>query len=143
MSSYTDFGTFRPDGSPEGDIRLQEIGDWLSIVAVFRWEGTTMDQTTDRLGGDPYIGIVRYDWIGPKKTAPEEVSTKEDLDEWASISLKYARENTDVGIWGVHQGSWVEDLKEDGTVKIRDVKGKYQDEDPQSLGETRIVQLTG
>ncbi|MFW9965264.1 MAG: hypothetical protein ACFFCX_16950, partial [Candidatus Sifarchaeia archaeon] len=91
---------------------------------------------------DPYIGVARYDWIGPKRTVPKEASTKEELDEWASISLQYARENTDVGIWGVHQGSWVEDLKEDGLVKIRDVKGAYKDEDPQSLGETRILQLT-
>ncbi|TET06651.1 MAG: hypothetical protein E3J86_14745 [Candidatus Thorarchaeota archaeon] len=44
-------------------------------------------------------------------------------------------------IWGVHEGSWVEDLKEDGTVMIRDAKGSYQDEDPQSLGETRTIQL--
>ncbi|MHA2027357.1 MAG: hypothetical protein ACW98U_15770 [Candidatus Thorarchaeota archaeon] len=43
MSSYTNHGSFRPEGTPEGSIRLQEIGDWLSVVAVFRWDGTTMD----------------------------------------------------------------------------------------------------
>ncbi|MBY8998363.1 MAG: hypothetical protein KGD60_11585 [Candidatus Thorarchaeota archaeon] len=141
MSGYTDHGSFRPDGSPEGEIRLQEIGNWLSIVVVFRWDGTTMDQTTDRLSGDPYSGVVRYDWIGPKASAPKEVSTADELDAWAGVSLKYARENTDVGIWGVHSGSWIEDFKEDGTVTIRDVKGSYQDEDPQSLGETRTMKL--
>jgi hypothetical protein len=141
MTGYTDHGNFRPDSSPEGLIKLQVIGNWFSIVVVFRWEGTTMDQTTDRLSGDPYEAEVRYDWIGPKESAPKKVSTKEELDAWAGISLKYARENTDFGIWGVHSGSWVEDLKEDGTVTIRDVKGAYQDEDPQSMGETRIVQL--
>jgi hypothetical protein len=93
------------------------------------------------LSGDPYSGVVRYDWIGPKSTAPQKVSTQEELDAWASISLKYARENTDVGIWGVHSGSWVEDLTEDGTVVIRDVKGSYQDEDPHSLGTSRTVKL--
>ncbi|MHA2151251.1 MAG: hypothetical protein ACXAAQ_04575 [Candidatus Thorarchaeota archaeon] len=139
MSGYQ--GSFSPDDSPKGDIRIQEIGKWISIVVVFRWEGSTTDQTTDRLSGDPYSGVVRYDWIGPKDSAPEKVSTSKELDEWASLNLKYARENTDVGLWGVHSGSWVEDLKEDGTVTIRDAKGAYQDEDPQSLGETRIMQL--
>jgi len=141
MTGYTSHGSYRPDGSPAGEIRLQEIGDWLSVVAVFRWEGTTMDQTTDRLSGDPYSSVVRYDWIGSKKSAPSKVSKPEELDTWASLKLKYARENTDVGIWGVHEGSWVEELKEDGTVTIRDAKGRYEDEDPQTLGETRTIQL--
>ncbi|MFW9793568.1 MAG: hypothetical protein ACFFEE_04650 [Candidatus Thorarchaeota archaeon] len=141
IAGYTDFGSFRPGGPPKGEIRLKEIDKWLSIVVVFRWDGTTMDQTTDRLRGDPYTGVVRYDWIGPTETAPSKVSTSDELDKWASVNLKYARENTDVGIWGVHQGSWVEDLKEDGTVTIRDVKGAYHDEDPQTLGDTRVVRL--
>ena len=141
MNGYTNHGSFNPEGSPDGSIRLQEIGDWLSIVVIFSWDGTTMDQTTDRLSGDPYSGVVRYDWIGPKDSAPKEVSTSEELDAWARISLKYARENTDVGIWGVHSGSWIEDLEEDGTVTIRDAKGSYQDEDPQTLGETRTIHL--
>ncbi|MHA1943938.1 MAG: hypothetical protein ACW96M_06045, partial [Candidatus Thorarchaeota archaeon] len=97
MKGYSDHGSFRPEGSPEGEIRLQEIGDWLSIVVVFRWDGTTMDQTTDRLSGDPYCGVVRYDWIGSKDSTPSAVSTPKELDEWASLNLKYARENTDVG----------------------------------------------
>lgn len=69
------------------------------------------------------------------------MSTSKELDEWASLNLKYARENTDVGLLGVHSGSWVEDIEEDGTVTIRDVKGSYQDEDPQSLGESRTVKI--
>ncbi|MCK5264803.1 MAG: hypothetical protein KAR03_04280 [Candidatus Thorarchaeota archaeon] len=141
VNGYTSHGSFRPEGSPEGNIELKEIGNWLSIVAVFRWDGTTMDQTTDRSSGDPYSCVVRYSWIGPKESTPNKVSTPEELDTWASVSLKYASENTDVGLWGVHQGSWVEDLKEDGTVTIRDAKGSYQDEAPQSLGESRTIQL--
>lgn len=37
VSSYTDHGSFRPESKPEGSLRLQEIGKWLSIVVVFRW----------------------------------------------------------------------------------------------------------
>ena len=61
LTSHTDLpwvndysGSFRPEGSPEGHIKSEEIGKWLSIVVVFRWEGTTMDQTSDWLSGDPY-----------------------------------------------------------------------------------------
>jgi hypothetical protein len=100
-----------------------------------------MDQTTDRAKGDPYSGIVRYDWIGLGKTAPSDVKSIKELDDWARLSVKYSRENVDVGVWGVHEGSWVESFREDGTVIIRDVKGRYQDEDPQSLGESRTLQL--
>ena len=63
MDDYTDHGSFRPDGEPENAPSFQEIGKWLVIVVIFRWEGTTMDQSTDRLSGDPYYGVVRYDWI--------------------------------------------------------------------------------
>jgi len=148
LTSHTDLpwvndysGSFRPDGSPYGQIKLEEIGKWLLIGVGFRWEGTTMDQTTDRLSGDPYSGVVQYSWIGPRETAPSDVSTAEELDEWASLSVKYVSENTDAGLWGVHEGSWVEELKEDGTVTIRDAKGRYQDEHPKSLGESRTIQL--
>ncbi len=141
LSDYTEYGSHRPDGSPEGAISFQEIGKWLCVVVVFRWEGSTMDQTTDRLSGDPFYCVVRYDWIGLKETAPTQANKIDDLNSWATQSLFYVRENTDVGIWGVHEGSYVEDLKVDGTLTIRDVKGKYQDEDPRTLGETRIIQL--
>ena len=134
-------GSFRPEGSPESTIEPEEIGTWLLIVVIFRWKGTTMDQTTDRLSGDPYTGVVRYSWIGPKETAPSDVSTADELDEWASLSVKYVFENTDVGLWGVHEGSWVEEVKEDGTVIVRDAKGRYEDESPKSLGDSRTVQL--
>jgi hypothetical protein len=141
LSSYTDHGSHRPDESPIGEISFQEIGKWLIVILIYRWEGTTMDQTTDRLGGDPYYCIVRYDWIGFIETAPSEAKTIEYLDEWALHSLKYVCENTDVGAWGLHEGSYIEDLKEDGTLVIRDQKGKYQDVDPMTEGELRTIQL--
>ncbi len=103
VNGYT--GSFRPEGSPEGNIELKEIGNWLSIVAVFRWDGTTMDQTTDRSSGDPYSCVVRYSWIGPKESAPNKVSTPEELDTWASVSLKYASENT-ISDWYVSWHRW-------------------------------------
>lgn len=138
---YIEFGSHRPDGSPEGAISFQEIGKWLGVVVVFRWEGTTMDQTTDRLSGDPYYCVVRYDWIGLKDVAPTEAKTVEELDSWAIHSLFYVRENTDVGAWGVHDGSYVEGLTPDGILTIREVTGKYQDDDPTTLGELRTIQL--
>ncbi len=141
LSGYTDFGSHRPDDSPEGSISFQEIGKWFVVVVVYRWEGTTMDQTTDRLSGDPYYCVVRYDWIGLIETASSEVKTREELDEWAIHSFKYVRENTDAGAWGVHEGSYIEELKEDGTLVLRDQKGKYEDVDPMTEGELRIIQL--
>ena len=141
LSNYTDFGNHRSSEAPVGSISFQEIGKWLVVVVVYRWDGTTMDQTTDRLSGDPYYCVVRYDWIGLKETAPSKVKTVEELDEWAKQSLTYVRENTDVGVWGVHQGSYIEELKEDGTLIIRVQKGNYQDVDPMTEGELETIQL--
>jgi hypothetical protein len=141
LSGYTDFGSHRPDDDPEGSISFQEIGKWLVVVVVFRWEGTTMDQTTDRLSGDSYYCVVRYDWIGLIETAPSKADTPEELDKWADQSLKYVRENNNVGAWGSHNGSYVEELKEDGTLIVRDQKGRYEDVDPMTEGELRTIQL--
>jgi len=141
LSGYTDFGSHRPDDSPEGSISFQEIGKWLVVVVVFRWEGTTMDQTTDRLSGDPYYCVVRYDWIGLIETAPSKIEAPKELDKWADQSLKYVRENNDAGAWGSHSGSYIEELKEDGTLIIRDQKGRYEDVDPMTEGELRTIQL--
>ncbi len=141
MEGYTDHGSFRPDGEPENAPSFQEIGKWFVIVVIFRWEGTTMDQTTDRLSGDPYYCVARYEWIGLMETAPSEAKTPEELDEWAVQSLKYVRENTDAGIWGVHQGSHIEQMTKDGKLVIRDQKGTYQDVNPETTGELRTIQL--
>ena len=141
LSGYTDHGRHSPDDPPEGEISFQEIGKWLVIVLIYRWEGTTMDQTTDRLSGDPYYCVVRYDWIGLLETAPSKVKAVAELDEWAIHSLKYVRENTDVGAFGSHQGSYIEELKKDGALTLRDQIGRYQDVDPGTEGELRTVQL--
>jgi len=141
MSDYTDLGNFRPNGSPESAPSFQEIGKWLVVVVIFRWEGTTMDQTTDRLSGDPYYCVVRYDWIGLIETAPKKVKSIEKMDEWAIHSLKYVRENNDAGAWGTHNGSYIEGFTEDGKITLRDQKGAYQDVDPGTEGELREIQL--
>lgn len=141
LDGYSSHGGYDPDGPPEGEISLREIGKWLSVIAVFRWSGSTMDQTTDRLSGDPYSGIVRFDWIGLSESAPAKASNSDELDKWAKLKLRYACEYTDVGIWGVQEGSWVDDLKEDGTVVIKDAEGRFEDVDPQSLATTRTIQL--
>jgi len=111
------------------------------IVVIYRWEGTTMDQSTDRLSGDPYYCVVRYDWIGLIETAPSKVNTIAELDEWAIHSLKYVRENTDAGAWGTHEGSYVEGFTKDGKVTLRNQKGHYEDVDPGTEGELRELQL--
>ena len=141
LSGYTSHGSHSPDDPPEGEISFQEIGKWLVIVLIYRWEGTTMDQTTDRLSGDPYYCVVRYDWIGLLETAPSKVKTVAELDEWAIHSLKYVRENVDVGAFGSHQGSYIEELKKDGALTLRDQIGRYQDVDPGTEGELRELQL--
>ena len=141
LLNYTEFGSHRPSGNPKGSISFKEIGKWLVVIVVFRWEGTTMDYTTDRLGGDPYYCVVRYDWIGPKENTPSDVKTVEELDDWAIKSMTYVRENTDVGVWGVHQGSYMEELKEDGTLVIRVQNGRYQDVDPLTEGVLETIQL--
>ena len=141
LSNYTDWGSYRPDGLPEESISFQEIGKWLVIILIYRWEGTTMDQTTDRLGGDPYYCIVRYDWIGLIETAPSEVKTLEELDEWAIHSLKYVCENNDVGAWGSHEGSYIDEFTKDGKVTLRVQTGRYRDVDPVTEGELQELHL--
>ena len=141
LSDYTDMGSYTPDGPPEGEISFQEIGKWLVIVWIFRWEGRTMDQSTDRALGDPFYCVVRYDWIGLIETAPSKVKSVAELDEWAIHSLKYVRENNDAGAWGSHAGSYIEGFTQDGAVTLRDQKGRYKDEDPGTTGELRTIQL--
>lgn len=141
LNDYTDNGSFRTDESPEGAISFQEIGKWLIITVVYRGEGTTMDQSTNRLSGDPYYCVVRYDWIGLSETAPNEVEPIEELSEWAIQSLMYVRENTDIVAWGVNEGSYIEDFKADGTLVIREQNGRYQDANLASTGDLRKIHL--
>lgn len=139
MNRYS--GSFRPDEPPYGEARVEKIGVWLYVIVNIMYDGTTMDQTTDRLSGDPYEAVFVLGWIGLAETAPKKVSKTEELDEWAKLTTKYVMENTDVGIWGEHDGSWISRLEEDGTVTIKEVSGRFQDEEPESLGTEKIVKL--
>jgi len=141
LEGYTSHGSFRPDGSPEGEFRTQQEGEFLLVTVVINLEGSTTDQTTDRLSGDPYWAIVRYDWIGIAETAPSTVSNPEQLDDWSLLKTNYVCENNDAGYWGSHNGSWPTGLDTDGTVTLMDAKGRYQDEPPHSAATERIVKL--
>ena len=79
--------------------------------------------------------------IGLIETAPTEAKTTEELDEWAIQSLKYVRENNDAGSWGSHEGSYIEQMTKEGKLVIREQKGRYQDENPETTGELRTIQL--
>lgn len=134
-------GSFRPEGSPEGEVTTKQVGVFLSVSVKIDLDGTTMDQTTDRLSGDPYWAKVRYDWIGIAETAPDAVSNPEQLDDWSLLKTDYVCENTDSGLWGEHKGSWVKSLKEDGTVTLLDAEGRYEDVSPESTATERTVKL--
>ncbi len=141
LSGYTDFGSFRPEGTPEGSIRTEQIGPWTLVMITISHSGTTMDRTTDRSGGDPYSVTVRYDWVGPAENAPEEVSKQKELDDWSVLNTRYVCEYTDVGSWGQHKGTWIRDLKEDGTVTLGVASGSFQDVSPESTAETETQKL--
>ncbi len=139
---YTDHGSFRPDASPEGSITTEQKGQWLWVRARFGYTGSTMDQTTDRLGGDPYYAEIAFDWIGIEESAPKKAAKLEDLDDWAIIKTHYVLENNDVGYWGSHNGEWVESVTEEGIVTIRAASGRYEDVDPISTTSVEEIDLT-
>ncbi|MHA2143080.1 MAG: hypothetical protein ACXADC_00655 [Candidatus Thorarchaeota archaeon] len=141
MTRYREMGSFRPDDPPSGSISVNQVADWLWVKARLSYEGTTMDQTTDRLGGDPYEANVSYDWIGDAKTAPAKPSNASELDAWAAFKTRYVSENTDVGLWGEHGGSWVENLAEDGSITLYEASGRYQDVSPESTAEKKELKL--
>jgi hypothetical protein len=101
-----------------------------------------MDQTTDRLSGDPYYAEIAYDWVGLAEAAPKSVSDPKDLDEWAIIKTHYVLENNDVGYWGSHNGEWVESVTEEGLVSVRSASGRYEDVDPVSTTSVEEIDLT-
>ncbi|MGY5874968.1 MAG: hypothetical protein RTU30_04415 [Candidatus Thorarchaeota archaeon] len=141
LNGYTDYGSFSESGPPDGDITVQQVGPWLLLSAELSYRGRTMDRTTDRAGGDPYSALVKCDWIGPSDSAPSEVSHPDELVEWALYKSTYAQEHTDAGSWGVHQGSWVESVDEDGTVTYREATGAFQDVSPRSMTEEKTTKL--
>ena len=141
LDGYTDHGNFRPGNPPNGEVCINEVGPWLSIIVDIAYAGTTMDQSTDRLSGDPYSAYIHHDWIGLADTAPKKVTDPKQLDEWAVLKTIYVRENTDVGLWGQHKGSYVTGLEEDGTVSLREADGRFEDVDPESLTTEKTVKL--
>ncbi|MHA2264347.1 MAG: hypothetical protein ACXAEN_18290, partial [Candidatus Thorarchaeota archaeon] len=70
-----------------------------------------------------------------------KVSHSEELEEWAQIKTEYACEYTDVGLWGVHEGVWVEEVHEDGIVSLHKTRGRFQDETPESTATVEQVKL--
>ncbi len=100
-----------------------------------------MDPSTDRLGGDPYSAYIHYDWIGSLKTAPLKVCEPKELDHWSVLNTRYVCEYTDVGVCGIHKGSYITNLEEDGSVTIRDGEGKFEDVDPETLTSERKLKL--
>jgi len=142
LSGYTNHGSYKPDSAASAKDRGIQVGPWMSIIADVAMSGTTMDQTTDRASGDPYSAYIHYDWIGVLETAPKKVTTPKELDDWALYKSRYVRENTDVGVWGVHEGSYVVGLEEDGTLTIREVENKsINDVDPESLTIEKMIKL--
>ena len=141
MSGYLSHGSFRPEKPPSGSITTEQIGKWLWVKARLLYEGTTMDQTTDRLSGDPYEAHVSFDWIGLAESAPSKISHSEELEKWAQIKTEYTCEYTDVGLWGVHEGEWVGEMKEDGTVSLYKAQGRFQDVTPESTATVEQVKL--
>lgn len=140
LSRYTDFGSFRPENSPEGEFSVKQIGPWLSVIIQISYSGTTKNRSTG-LGGNPYSAVVRYDWVGPAETAPETVSNQDELDDWSVLNTRYVCEYTDVGSWGEHKGTWVKDLKEDGTVTLGVASGTFRDVSPESTAEEKTQKL--
>jgi hypothetical protein len=141
LSGYTDHGSYRPASAASAKDKGIQTGPWLTIIVDVAMSGTTMDQTTDRASGDPYSAYVHYDWIGLFETAPKKVTTPEELDEWAVYNSMYVRENTDVGSWGVHSGSYVTGLDEDGTLTIREASGRFEDVDPSEETTEKTIKL--
>ena len=75
------------------------------------------------------------------ESAPTKVSRPEELDEWSLLKTTYLCEYTDVGIWGRHNGSYVDKLLEDGTVTIRIAGESFHDVSPESKTTVQYVQL--
>ncbi|MFW9849135.1 MAG: hypothetical protein ACFFF4_08340 [Candidatus Thorarchaeota archaeon] len=141
LNNYTEFGSYRPDSAASAKTRAKKTGPWLTIMVDIAMSGSTMDQTTDRAGGDPYSAYVHNDWIGLLKSAPKKVTKPEELDEWSIFKSRYVREYTDVGVWGVHSGTYVTGLDEDGTLTIREASGRFQDVDPEELTTEKKIKL--
>ena len=127
---------------PTGEITTKRVGVWIWVKYRASTEGASWNHSTDRLKGDPYEAMAWRDWIGLVNTAPSKVSSPEALDAWALYKTEYLREYTDVGIWGRHSGSWVEDMSKDGEVKVHEVSLRtFHDVEPITNTKVETVKL--
>lgn len=134
-------GSFEAKGPPTGKILTEIIGPWLWFKVRLEYIGATWDQSTDRASGDPYEAHIFRDWIGYANSAPKKVFHPEELDKWSLLRTYFLREYTDVGVWGRHSGSYVDDLQEDGTVRVRIAGENFHDESPDSKTSVQYVYL--
>ena len=134
--SYTSFEAL---ALPKGNITLITIDHWIWVKSRFFYLGARWDPSTDRAKGDRYDAHHWRDWIGLANSAPTKVSRPEELDKWAILATTYFREYTDTGDWGKHEGQWISELQEDGTVTIQEAEGVFHDVSPEK--STTVKQL--
>ena len=136
-------GSFRPNNPGTVDAKSVVVDKWLCVKILVNYNGTTMDQTTDRLSGDPEDAHAWYDWIGLEETAPKKVSKPEELDEWAEIATYYRITFRDVqypGPFGHHKGRMVKTFTEDGKGEIYEVVYlRFEDETP--ISKCKVVKF--
>jgi len=140
--SYSGFEESNP---PNGEVTIETIGLWLWVKARIEYKGASWTPSTDRASGDPEDTHDWCDWIGLAESAPMKASTPEELDNWALLSTSYRRIYRDIqfpGPWGLHSGRWVENLDEDGNVKVRIVLNeKFHDVEPESTTSVENINL--
>ena len=135
-------GWFEADGPPEVKIKTNVVGDWIWIHSVADYEGVTHDRTSGA-SGDPYSAHVIRDWIGKAASAPNIVSSIEELDKWALIHTICKRQYTDVGVWGVQEGRWIDNISPDCIVTFRIVSAsRFQDVSPESQASPNDADLS-
>ncbi len=134
--------SFEPDGPVAVGIHPKEIGDWLWIKTTAGISGRTWDPSTDRAKGDPYSASTYNFWVGISKTIPKNIDHKYELDEWALVRYVYEDQDTDIGVWGLHAGGYITEVKQDGTVIFRQVTNEaYQDVSPSTKTERKTTRL--
>jgi hypothetical protein len=139
------YSIFEESSPATGQVVAENVAQWLWVKARIAYEGATWGPATDRVLGDPESVHAWRDWIGLAESAPFAASTPEDLDKWALLSMTYSRTYRDIqvpGPWGIHSGRWVEELSEDGVVKVRVVTSeRFRDVSPESMSTIEYVHL--
>jgi len=133
---WSDLSHFRETKPGTAEVTTVIVGKWLCVKILVNYNGTTMDQTTDRLSGDPEDAHAWYDWIGLEETAPKKASKLEELDNWADITTYYRITFRDVqypGPFGHHNGRMIKIFTPDGKGEIYEaMERRFQDESPVS-----------